>query len=155
MSAIRARSQAGRRRRVDAVEELARLGRFQHRRFAGLHDVLRTAHRRGRIHRQDLAHHKPIEQVVDRGEALFDARRRHDAHLRLDPGRDMQRRNICERRHAGIGAPTEEFSDGAAVGAAGVRIADVGGEEFQKTDAGVVTGGGDQDRNEAGMGGSG
>jgi hypothetical protein len=41
-------AEAGRRRRVDAVEELPRLGRFQHRRLAALHDVLRTAHRRGR-----------------------------------------------------------------------------------------------------------
>ena len=98
--------------------------------------MLRAAHRGGRIDRHDLAGHQPIEQVADRGELLLDGRRRHLAGLRLDPGRDVQRRDLRQRRHAGVGAPGQKLRDGAAVGAPRVRVADVGGEEFEEADAG-------------------
>jgi hypothetical protein len=45
-----------------------------------------------------------------------------------------------------IGAPRQKFPDGAAVGSARVRVADVGGEEFQEADARLVAGGGDHGR---------
>src|SRR6202011_2017575 len=47
---------------------------------------------------------------------------------------------------AGIRAPAEEFLRGAGIGPARVRIADVGGEEFEEAHAGALAGGGDQRR---------
>ena len=64
----------------------------------------------------------------------------------------MQRRDVRERRHSGVGTPIEKLGHGAAVGSAGVRVADVGGEEFQEANAGMLAGGGDQDRNEGATG---
>jgi hypothetical protein len=45
------------RRQVDAVEQLAGLGRLQHWGLALLDDMLRTAHQCGRIDPHDLARH--------------------------------------------------------------------------------------------------
>jgi hypothetical protein len=78
-------AETGRRRRVDAVEELARLGRVQYRRFAGFYDVLRAAHGHGRVHRHDLADDQPIEQMADGGEMLFDGRRHTTRYRRAVP----------------------------------------------------------------------
>jgi len=39
---------------------------------------------------------------------------------------------------AGLVAPVEEFACGAGIGLAGVRVADVGGEEFDEAAAGVL-----------------
>ena len=61
-------------RDIDAVEQLARLRRRQHRRLAALDDVLRPAHRVGGIDREDLADDEPVEQHADRGEVLLDGR---------------------------------------------------------------------------------
>jgi integrase len=41
-----------------------------HRGLAFADDVLRSAHRGGRIHRYDLTHHQPVEQMPDGGQAL-------------------------------------------------------------------------------------
>jgi hypothetical protein len=60
------------RRHVDAVEQLAGLGRLQHRRLALFHDVLRAAHGCGRVDRHDLPRHQPVEQMADGGQALLD-----------------------------------------------------------------------------------
>ena len=43
-------------------------------------------------------------------------------------------------------APTEEIADGAAVGAARVRVPDVGGEELDEAPGGAVAGAGDERR---------
>ena len=94
--------------------------------------VARAAHRGGRVDRHHLAGHQPVEQVADRGQALLDGRRGELARLRLDPGRDVQRPHGSERRHAMRLAPGEELGHGAAVGAAGVRVADRGGEELEE-----------------------
>jgi hypothetical protein len=37
-------------------------------------NATRPAHRRGRVHRHDLADHKPIEQMADRGKPLLGGR---------------------------------------------------------------------------------
>ena len=86
----------------------------------------------GRIHRHDLARHKPVEQMPDRGEALLDGRRGSLAAKLLDVGGDVQRLHVGDRRDAGALAPGQEFPRRLRVGAARVRVADVGGEEFEE-----------------------
>ena len=54
-------AQAGRRRYVDCIEELARLCRIEHRRLAPANAMGWPAHRGGRIQRHDLSHHQPVE----------------------------------------------------------------------------------------------
>jgi len=51
---------------------------------------------------------------------------------RLDPSRDMHRLDGGDRRQADARAPRQEFLRGAVVGPARVRVADIGGEEFEK-----------------------
>jgi hypothetical protein len=45
-------------------------------------------------------------------------------------------------RHAGVGAPRKKVGDGAA----GARVAQTPGEEFQKSQAGLFAGGDDERR---------
>ena len=68
--------------RVDPVEERPRLRRRQHRRRALRHDVLRTPHRRGRVHRQHLVDDQPVAERPDRGQVLL--HRRHGPGVRPD-----------------------------------------------------------------------
>ena len=49
-----------------------RLLRGEHGRFSFLHHVTRAAYRAGRIHRNDLPEHQPIEQHPQRGQMLLD-----------------------------------------------------------------------------------
>ena len=71
----------------NALDERAPLLALEHRRLAGLHDVLRSAHGRGRIQRNDLAGDQPIEQHPHGGELLLHVRRR----MRLLAGFDVAR----------------------------------------------------------------
>jgi hypothetical protein len=45
----------------DRVEQFPPLLAIKHRRLARFHDVLRAAHRRGRVRRHDLAGDQPVE----------------------------------------------------------------------------------------------
>jgi len=54
--------QAGVRRHVDAVQQLARFGRVKYRRLARCHDVAGPAHRVRRVGRLDLAVEEPVER---------------------------------------------------------------------------------------------
>jgi hypothetical protein len=128
--------------------QLTCLAWLQHRRLALADDVLRAAHRCGRIERHDLARHQPVEQMADRGEGLLDGGSGYLIRLDLDPGGDMQGLRGRNRRHAGSLAPGQEIGDGAGIGAARVRVADLSGEKFEEADAGAVAGGGDQGREE-------
>ena len=101
--------------------------------------------------RHHLAGDEPVEQMADRGKPLLDARRRELARANLDPGRDVHRLHGADRRHAGARTPGQKFIGGAGVGPARVRVADVGGEEFEEPHAGALAGGG----HERGEGGSG
>ena len=121
----------------DAVDELAPLGAVEHRRLAGLHDVLRPAHRRGRIHRHHLAGHQPVEQHAHGGELLLHARRPVFLLQLVHPGRHIERPDGGERQPA-LFAPGEEPAAGAGVGPARVVVVDVGGEEFDVAPAGLV-----------------
>ena len=133
-------------RRVDRVEELSRLGRLEHRRLAAPHDVARPAHGGGRVHRHDLADDKPVEEGADRGEALLHRRDRLRMPELLDEGRHMDRLHASEGGDAARFAPGAELDRTAQVGAAGVRVADVDGEELEEAGAGAFVGGGEQDR---------
>jgi len=139
----RAIAQTGMRHHIDAVEQRARFRWIEHRRLPGRDDMTRPAHRSGRVDWHDLAGDEPIEQMPDRGEPLFDARRGQFARGRLDPRRDVHRLDGGDRRHAGARAPAEKFIGGAGIGPARVRVADVGGEEFEEAHAGTLAGGGD------------
>ncbi len=140
----RAVAQADDGRRVDRVDELARLGRVEHRRLAAPHDVARPAHGGGGVGRHDLAVTMPIEQVAQRGQAQLRRRRGSRALQLLDVGGDM---HALDRRKPGDAArlkPIEEFRRGARIGAARVRVPDLRGEEFEEAIRSTGAGGGDE-----------
>jgi len=129
---------------VDAVEQRPGLGRIEHRRLAFADTVGRSAHRGGGVERHDLAHDQLVEQVADGGELLLHRGRGMLPGLALDPGRHMQRLHRSNRGHRVILVPGQEVRYGAGLGAAGVRVAQGGGEEFQEEDASSLTRGGHQ-----------
>jgi hypothetical protein len=62
----------------------------------------------------------------------------------LDPNGDVHRLHGVDRRHAGVGAPGQEFLGSAGIGAPRVRVADVGGKEFEEAERGALAGGGNK-----------
>ena len=70
---------------------------------------------------------------------------------RLDIGRHIERPDRRQRQ-AAILAPGEESRARARIGPARVRVADVGGEEFDVAPGGRLAGVGDQRRHEMGVG---
>ena len=70
--------------------------------------------------------------MPQRGELLLHRWRGVALRLLLDPCRDMQRPDGGDAWHGRLGAPCEEIRDGAAIGEAGVRVAEGRGEEFQE-----------------------
>src|SRR5262249_33106890 len=75
-----------------------------------------------------------------------DARRGKLARPGLDPGCAVHRLHAGDRWHAGIVAPGQKFLRRPRIGAARVRIADVGREEFEKAHRRALAGGGDEGR---------
>jgi len=96
-----------------------------------------AAHRRRRINRHHLAVDQPVEQVADGGEPELGGGRLVRLGLLLDPGGDMQRPDITKRGDAGILAPVEKVLHGRPVGARGMAVANIGGEEFKEPLAGI------------------
>jgi len=82
--------------------------------------------------------------MTDRGEPSLDARCGELAPAGLDPGGDVHRLHGGDRRHGGIRAPGQNFLGGAGEGPARVRVADVGGKEFEEADRGLLAGGGER-----------
>ena len=68
-----------------------------------LHDVLRAAHRVGRVGGDDLAGDQPVEQHADGGEVLLDRRLLEILAERLDIGGDVQRLDVGELADACAG----------------------------------------------------
>ena len=120
----------------------------EHRGLAGLDDVLRAAHRMGRIGGDDLAGDQPVEQHADGGQVLLDGRLLEILAQRLDIGGDMQRLDIGDLADLVLVAPGEEPAAGPVIGRAGVLVADGRGEEFEEAARGVVAGGGDRRRHD-------
>ena len=119
----------------DRVEQLAPVGRVEHRRLADLHHVLRAAHGRRRVCRHDLAGDQPIEQHAHGGELLLHGRRRMGPLERLYIGGDIERPDRRQRQ-AAIIAPSEKLPAGSRISAARVLVPDVRGEEFDITPSG-------------------
>ena len=71
---------------TDRIQERPGVLNAQDRRFAALYDMGRTFDRRGRIGRNDLAHHQVIKEHFDGGQVLFDRLRR--TRVLFDVGRD-------------------------------------------------------------------
>ena len=118
-----------------AVEQLARLGRRQHRRLAAFDHVLRAAHGVGGVDGEDLADDQPVEQHADGGQVLLDGRLLKVLAERLDLGGDVHRLDVGDRGRPV--APVEEFAWRRGHRLARVGVADVGGEEFDEAPAGV------------------
>ena len=129
---------------VDRVDELPRFLRIEHRRLAAPHDMARPAHGGGGIDRHDLADDQPVEQMPQRRQAQLRGRRGSRLLQLLDIGGDMHALDGGDARDAARLQPIEEFDGGARIGAARVRIADIGGEEFKEAIGGALADGGDE-----------
>ena len=101
----------------------------------------------GRVCRHHLAGDQPVEQHPHGGELLLHARRRMGLLECLDISGDIERPDRGQRQ-AAIVAPGEELAAGPRIGPARVRVADVGGEEFDVAPGGLLAGVGDQRRHE-------
>ena len=116
----------------DAVDQPPPFVALQHRRLARLDDVLGAADRGGRVVRHHLADHQPVEQHADGSELLLHTRGRRAGLQCLDVGAHVVRPYLRQRQ-AALLAPRQKTSARACIGAARVRIADIGGEEFDVT----------------------
>ena len=76
-------------------EQRACLIGIQHGCLAGLHHMLRAAHRVCRVSGDDLAGDHPVEQHADRRQVLLDSRLFEILSKRLDVGGDVQRLDVC------------------------------------------------------------
>ena len=79
---------------------------------------------------------------------LLDGRRAVAAAQEFDVGGDVMRAHRSERRDMLGIEPGEERANCDGVGGAGVGVADVGGKEIEKPQAGVFAGVGDQFRHQ-------
>ncbi len=86
----------------------------------------------GGIGRHGLACHHPVEQMLQRSRAELRGRRGSRAAQFLDVGRDVNARDVGELRHALGRKPIEKLRRGPRIGAARMRVANVGGEEFEE-----------------------
>ncbi len=89
-----------------------------------------TNHARG-VGGHDLTEDKPIKEHADGGELYFDRRRRDPLLQFFDVGRDVDRLHVAEMIEAAGFAPEGEVAGGLCVGLPGVRVADIGSEEFK------------------------
>ena len=113
-----------------------------------LDDVLGPADNRGRIAANHLANNQPIIEHPDRRQVLLDAWRRACLTEILDVAGDMHRLDGIKTPQPSLLAPAEEFRHRPGIGSPGIGIADIGGEELDKADGGVLSGRGDLHRND-------
>ena len=100
-----------------------------------------------RVHRHDLAGHQPVEQHPHRGEVLLRARLGvRLLVLSLNVGGDDGGTNLAEVMNSVPTAPRKKVGHGPTVGPAGVRVPDVGGEEFDDPPSSTIARGDDQGR---------
>jgi hypothetical protein len=94
-------AQIAQRRGRYGIEQLTPFSAFEHRRLAGLQDMLRPAHGRRRVGRQHLVGNPPVEQHPHDRQLLLDARRRMLLlQQELDICRDVKRPDLGEREAA-------------------------------------------------------
>ena len=135
----------------DGIEQPPPLVAFQHRRLASVHNMLGAAHCGCRIMRHHLAGDQPVEQHPHRREFLLHGRRRVVLLHEFDIAGYVIGPDGWQGEAARL-APGEKMTAGAGVGSAGVRVADVGGEEFNIAPARLLAGVGDQRRNQRAAG---
>src|SRR3954451_12280909 len=99
-----------------------------------------------RVERQDAAGGEPVEHHPDGGEVLLNGRGGMSMAEFLYISGDVDRTHRRNRGHAVVLQPSPERADRPHVGPAGVRVADLGGEELQEAVGGAITGGIDQSR---------
>jgi hypothetical protein len=102
--------------------------------------VFRTADGVSGVGGHGLVGDKPVKEHADGGEVLLDSRLGMALLEQLDVCRHCDGLDVLERAEAFLFAPLEEGDGVAVVGAAGMRIADVGGEVFDEAGDGVLTG---------------
>ena len=118
----------------------------QYRGFAAFHNVLRPAHRMGRVCGKDLADHQPVEQHTDGGQVLFYGRLGVRGLQRLDIGGNVDRLDIGELVDPVLLKPGEEVAYGPVIGHPGVLVADRCGKELQEPARRMIASAGDHCR---------
>ena len=83
-----------------------------------------------RVRRNDLADHHPIKQHTQGGQALLYGRLGVKPELGLNKRRHMHRLDLGEIRYADLDTEAGELTYGFHVGATGIWVADVRGEEI-------------------------
>lgn len=114
----------------DAFQEIAHFVAREHGRFAAFDGMLGAADGMRRVGREHLAGDQPVEEHADRGEVLLDGRPRARLAGFLHPSGDMHGLHVSEVVEAVAPAPGRELARGLKVGAAGMVVGDVGGEEL-------------------------
>ena len=116
---------------LDAVEQLAGLLGRQYRRLAFFNDILGAAHGVGRVHIEDVAGDKPVEQHSQGGHVLLH-RGRGEFTLQL-----LHELHVGELADAAPVAPCRKAARGVEVRLARVVVVDLGGEEFEDAPGGL------------------
>ena len=124
----------------DAVEQGAGFLCGQHRRLARLEGIFRAAHGVGRVELEDLAGDQPVKQNAKRRQVLLDGGRGQLALQVLNESGDVDRLHLGEPADAVILAPGRKAAGGIQVGAAGVGVVDLSGEELQHAPGGLGSG---------------
>ena len=86
----------------------------------------------GRVDFENLAGDEPVEEHPERGQVLFHRGRRHLPLQVLDEGGDMEGLDAGQLGQAVGFAPGGKTAGGVQIGAAGVVVVDLRGEEFEK-----------------------
>lgn len=118
--------------RLDGIQKLPRLVRFQDRRLSALHDVFWSANGARRIHRDYLAGDEPVEEHADGREVLFHGRSGTLTLKLLYIGSNHHRVELIEHCDPVTVAPSEELSNRLSVSRSGVFVSNRRREEFEE-----------------------
>ena len=105
-----------------------------------LRGVFGAAHGVSRVQLQDLAGDQPVKQNAKRRQVLLDGGRGQLALQVLNESSDVDRLHLGELSDAVIPAPGRKAAGGVEVGAAGVGVVDLSGEELQHAPGGLGSG---------------
>ena len=125
---------------VDGGEQLVHLLGREHGSLALADAVLRSSDSMRGVGLQDVTGDQPVEQHPDCGQVLLDGGLRVGAAELLDVGGHVHRRHSGKVVQTSLRAPGCEGLDGLEVGAAGVWVADVDGEELPEASRSPIAG---------------
>ena len=91
----------------------------------------------GRVQLQDMAGDQPVKQNAQRRQVLLDGGRGQLALQVLNESSDVDRLHLGEPADAVILTPGRKAAGGIEVGAAGVGVVDLSGEELQHAPGGL------------------